>query len=478
MKENCIRFRRTWVVALVLIGISVALFARDNQKGSDSRASIVEDNILDLPTGQQITPDIIPGSNIQSLNPGLSEFPDFVAGGAIHSTLSPDGSMLAILTSGFNLNYSLSGKKVPAASKEYVFIFDVKSTRPVLAQVLSLPNSFAGLAFGPRGERIYVGGGKDDNVHIFTRGSDGRFAETEAAITLGHSGAGVLSPDPAAAADSEKISVTAGLAVTADGKELVIANTYQDSITIIDLAKRMVKQELDLRPGKIDSSQAGVAGGEYPFWVAVRRNDTAYVSSIRDREIVVVYLGDQAKVTGRIKLRGNPNKLLLNLNLLFATCDNSDSVEVIDTDTNAVVESIPITGDTAPTFKRYSGSAPNSMAISADGKLLYVTNGGSNSVAIIELSIPHSKVIGLLPTTFYPTQITLSKNGRYAYVINGKSITGPNDRFSRKNRGSNQYVEQLLRSSLLTFPIPAAGSLGPLTLQVLKNNGLEYRLSG
>src|ERR1700759_3707574 len=49
-----------------------------------------------LPTGQLITPDALPGAFQQPLNPGLSAYPNFVAGEAVKSQLSPDGTTLAI----------------------------------------------------------------------------------------------------------------------------------------------------------------------------------------------------------------------------------------------------------------------------------------------------------------------------------------------------------------------------------------------
>jgi hypothetical protein len=53
--------------------------------------------------------------------------------------------------------------------------------------------------------------------------------------------------------------------------------------------------ELDLRPGKaVSSPTPGTPGGEYPFWVVLAGSSgpgaTAYVSSLRDREIDVVNL--------------------------------------------------------------------------------------------------------------------------------------------------------------------------------------------
>ena len=57
-------------------------------------------------------------------------------------------------------------------------------------QVLQVPNTFFGLAFAPDGNRFYVSGGVDDNVHVFAR-ANGVWTETGAPIALGHkAGAG------------------------------------------------------------------------------------------------------------------------------------------------------------------------------------------------------------------------------------------------------------------------------------------------
>ncbi len=82
--------------------------------------------------------------------------------------------------------------------------------------------------------------------------------------------------------------VTGGIDLTQDGQTLVVANYNNESISFIDVQSRSVVKELDLRPGKNNSADSGKPGGEYPFWVTVKGNNTAYVSSARDREIVVV----------------------------------------------------------------------------------------------------------------------------------------------------------------------------------------------
>jgi len=50
------------------------------QNGDESAASSAT---IALPTGKQITPMAVPGATFQLLNPGLKDFPEFVASGAI-----------------------------------------------------------------------------------------------------------------------------------------------------------------------------------------------------------------------------------------------------------------------------------------------------------------------------------------------------------------------------------------------------------
>ncbi|MET5116821.1 hypothetical protein AAHH79_43005, partial [Burkholderia pseudomallei] len=74
-----------------------------------------------------------------------------------------------------------------------------------------------------------------------------------------------------------------GVDVTADGKRAVVANRYNDSITLVDLGAGAVLADRDLRPGK-SGGASGAQGGEYPNAVRIVGNKTAYVSSERDRE--------------------------------------------------------------------------------------------------------------------------------------------------------------------------------------------------
>src|SRR5580704_13082839 len=118
-----------------------------------------------LPNGLWISPDAAPHSVTMSLNPGLSSHPGLTLGQAVTTALSPDGTQLLVLTSGYNKE----GQGASAQSSEYIFVYDVTSYPPRLVQALPIRNSFCGLAWNPNGQEFYTSGGVDDIVYVFTR---------------------------------------------------------------------------------------------------------------------------------------------------------------------------------------------------------------------------------------------------------------------------------------------------------------------
>jgi len=103
-----------------------------------------------------------------------------------------------------------------------------------------------------------------------------------------------------------------------------------------------------------------------------------------------VNVGGTPTVTARIRVKGQPNKMTLNAaqSWLYVAEDQSDTVDVIDTAKNAVVNTIPIISRTAMlpySLRSYTGANPDSVTLSPDEKQLYVTNGNLNCVAVVAL---------------------------------------------------------------------------------------------
>jgi len=426
-----------------------------------------------LPNGAEITPTAAPHSVQLPLNPGVANHPNFTLGQAVTTAVSPDGTQLLVLTSGYN-----RGPGKLADFPEFVFVYDITSYPPRQVQALPVPNSFCGLAWNPSGQEFYVSGGPDDAVYIF--GRRGIAYYRAATIAMGHRhGNGLVvgeNPKP----------ITAGIAVNHAGTVAAVANMYNDSISLIDLKTRTLISELDLRPGVSDPSKAGVPGGEYPYWVAMRGDDRAYVSSPRDREIVVVSLGGRAAVTSRIPMRGQPNRILLNRaeDRLFVALDNADTVAIIDTNSGKIVDTVGITAPAAmlPGGNLPRGANPNSLALSPDERTLYVTDGGTNAIAVMAIGADGAPtgVTGLIPTGWYPNSVSVSADGRTLFAVNGKSVPGPNTGNCRGDARAPKvpdcgktpysYVFTLEKASLWAAPVPQPAELVALTTRVAENN--------
>src|SRR5712692_3648427 len=463
----------------VVVCVSTIWFAcgsPSNPSSSEQRQTAAELGApILLPTGALITPLEAEGATFQALNPGLPNRLDFTAGQATSTALSPDGRLLLVLTTGYNRNYGPDGRLIPSESNEYVFIFDVSTEPPVQQQVLQVPNTFHGIAWSPAGDRFVVSGGPNDNIHIYDHAS-GEWAESFA-VSLRYSGGLGLGVGPQ----------SAGLAITQSGNRVVVANFENDSVCIVDLGLRAVS-EVELRPGKIDPQQRGVPGGEFPFWVATQRDDKAYVTSMRDREVAVIDLrAEPPRVVHRIRVGGQPNRMILNRagTRLYVANGSSDSVSVINTASDQVIETLQTTAPTRlhESLRGFKGANPNSMALSPDERTLYVTNGGTNSVAVVRLAAGRtpSEVVGLIPTGWYPNSVSVSADGHRLFVVNGKGLPGPNPGACRDTlsidpsaqnacTARNQYVLQLEKAGLLSLPVPTNSSLRRLTRQVATNN--------
>lgn len=442
--------------------------------------------VIQLPTGAFVSPLAIPGSSRQPLIPTIADWPaNLAASEAVKLALSPDGGTLAVITAGYNNVTLTNGAGILT---QFIFIYDVSGANreaPQLTQTITQNNAFVGLTWGGN-TTLYGTGGLDDKVYVYTRAAASPTAPftTTGAIALGHGqgiGLGVGAN-------------TGGLAVSADGKTLVVANNYNDSISVIDTASQQVVADYDLRPYNT-SGQDGVAGGEFPWAVALKTDGTAFISSVRDREVVVVDVSTPAspKFITRIAVSGNAYGMALSADQsrLFVAQENADQVAVIDTVRKAVVHTIDtrapggiladhtgghsgVGGHNSGDGPHYTGVEPIAVAVSPDGNTLYAVNNGNNSIAVIPLSGKDANTVtALLPTAYAPKDMTISADGSRMYVVNGKSETGPNPGYRSEEPAvlPNQYQFALEQASLLSAPVPTGRALDLLTTQVAQNNG-------
>ncbi len=429
-----------------------------------------------LPTGQALTPLAAPGAHFEQLVTNSGPIPNYVADGAAAIALSPDKQRMLVLTSGFNRVNDAKGSISLLQSQQYIFVYRIDAKGSKREQTLAVPNSYSGIAWTPNGQGFIVGGGVDDNVHVFARGAAG-FAETMPAIKLGHKAGNGGNVQPQAA----------GVAISPDGHRALVANYYNDSISLIDLDGKHVIAEQDLRPGKIDPAGRGVAGGEFPFAVVWSGASSAYVSAPRDRQIVKLSIGaDRLSVVHRLSTIGEPTALLIDpvSMRLYATEDNADRLAMINTATDRLIAE-PRLGlpDAIDAGRLPKGLNPNGLALTPNHRLL-VTYGGANAVAMVTPMAKGVRVDGLVPTGWYPSAVATSADGNRVFVVNRKSSPGPNPLGCAPKLAvvkaqptacgaANQYIFQLEKAGLLSFPMPGTAALATTTRQVAKNIGLD-----
>src|SRR6478609_6580926 len=170
---------------------AAALSAPDSDAASSLERPERRPERTRLATGQYVTPTALRGSSQQFLNPGLAAYPNFIAGEAVRSQLSPDGNTLAVLCAGQNSLIKPDGSVDTAASTQFIFLYDVSGAHkrsPLLTQVLTPTNAHVCLVFSRDGKQLYAAGGRDDVVNVY--GKSGNTWAAAGTIALNHASKG------------------------------------------------------------------------------------------------------------------------------------------------------------------------------------------------------------------------------------------------------------------------------------------------
>src|SRR5262249_20287483 len=127
---------------------------------------------------------------------------------------------------------------------------------------------------------------------------------------------------------------------------------------------------------------------------------------------------ETGQATHTIPVGLHPTALVLDeaRKRLYVANGNSDSIAVIDTERIQVSRTISL----QPFSRPVRGIAPTALQISDDGVTLYAACGGINAVAVIDADT--GKIRGMIPTGWYPNGLALEPRGRYLAI---SSLLGP-----------------------------------------------------
>src|SRR5262249_52309260 len=137
--------------------------------------------------------------------------------------------------------------------------------------------------------------------------------------------------------------------------------------------------------------------------------------------VVQEYMADSLTLVTEMPTAEHPNAMALSQDgrRLFVSCGNSASVWVFDTFSNNAIEQV----STSLFPEQPPTSTPDSVAVSPDGRALLVANADTNSIAWIDISNPgRSFVDGFIPTGWFPTGAAFTRDGKQVLILSGKGL--------------------------------------------------------
>ncbi len=164
-----------------------------------------------------------------------------------------------------------------------------------------------------------------------------------------------------------------------------------------------------------------------------------------------------------------PNFLAERDGALFVSNGNNDIIERVDLARNKIVARQRIVP--SPLVSHVRGVSPSGMTVSPDGKRLYVAELGINAIAVLDTRT--LKVLGHIPTAWYPYRVALSPDGRHLVCICFRGFgNGPK---GVENLPKSEFLS--MRGVLSVMDVPTDTDLAGMTATVLANNGMEDRRS-
>ena len=374
--------------------------------------------------------------------------------------LNDDGSLL--LTSGNNQLIVIdpaSGKvlqRVPLPKGANDKEGDVVSTE-ILKPDTAARASYTGLTFSPDGSTIFLSD-VNGTVKVFSVGKDHKVIGRASFIL------------PEAKAPRRKSEIPAGLALSHDGKKLYVAGNLSNRLFELDSATGKVLRTFDVGALPYDVVLCGNKvyvsnwGGRRPDAKSVTgpagRGTVVRVDPVRyianEGSVSVVDLATSKSTDILVGLHSSAMVLSPDNRYLCVANAGSDTVSVIDTRKDVIVETVSLRWHSNDIF----GAGPNALAFDTRGKVLYVCNGSQNAIAAVSFRPGKSKLLGLIPTGWFPGEIVHDAKRSALYVANIRGNLATN----QPKYNSHDHV-----GTISLIPVPDKRELAKYTEAVLKN---------
>ncbi|MEY2419576.1 MAG: hypothetical protein QOG90_2256 [Actinomycetota bacterium] len=424
----------------------------------DNDTAVLPDGRLVTPVGKTVPVDLLP----------------------LNAVLSHDGKRLYVSSEGGD-----DEPKHDPIYNRFISVVDTTTLKTTRVQDDSLQY---GLAESPDGKQVYASEGDVGRVGVFDVAG------------------GTLVRQGSVALDSQDFPW--GLSFSPDGRYAYVVGFRGNSLSVIDTKTR--------------KAVARVGTGEYPYTVAVSPDGKrAYVSNWglfnleaskvesnadvvdlppvenggyntdRSSSVWIYDLSNPAApvVTNKVRIGADidgydviagslPSSIAVSPDgtTVAVTASNEDKVVLLDAVSGATKKTFDfrVFGDGGPT-----GSQPNALAWSPDGKVLYVAEGGRNSVAAVDAAT--GAVLVRLPTGWYPSAIVPAEGGNRLFITSAKGwgagANGVEVDDPAKDLGGNNpaYIGNLLKGTLQSVDLRTVcgGNVDVLNDAVDHDNGLR-----
>jgi YVTN family beta-propeller protein len=329
--------------------------------------------------------------------------------------------------------------------------------------------SFTGLTFAPDGRRIYLSG-VSGTLRVFPVDKDHQV--------------GIPFPIkvPDARAPGRREEIPCGLTVSADSKRLYVVGNLGNKLHEIEAGTGKVLRSWDTGLAPFDvvlvgekayvSNEGGRRPGKGDLTAPAGKGTRVRVDPVRhipnEGSVTVVDLAD-GTVKSEIMVELHPSALAVSPNRRYVVVANtgSDTLSVIDTKTDTVVEKIWARQTPADLF----GAQPNALAFDRSGKQLFVCNGTQNAVAVVQFEPEDnaSKVTGLIPVGWFPGAVEYDPAHKSLWVANIKGIGAVRATRSAKSGGGSAFNSKNFFGTVSRVPLPSKPELEGFTQIALQN---------
>ncbi len=363
--------------------------------------------------------------------------------------ITPNGKFLLVNTGGFH-DHTVS---------------IVNIATQTITQSIDVGKNWDGLAVSASGDAVFVSGGGAPTP-AFLQGARQRGASSallaglaKPILRLGLAQGKLAAPvgmDVAGLDESTRF--VAGLAAARNGA-LFVLDAQTNSLYKLG--------------GRPLATVGFVATGYGPSRVALSPDQTVAAVTNEGEQSVSLFNTDTLDKIGTIPVGIHPHALVYGKDgRLFVANSGSSTVSVISG--GAVRETISTALDPGLPV----GSTPDALALAPDESRLYVANAGNNSVAVLDTSDPaETKVLGFIPTAWYPTALAVSPSGAALFVGTAKGALSRanvpaitrDPRTDYNNGQKYDYIGNILTGHVAVVPVPGTAALAAYTRQVTAN---------